>query len=316
MKTIVKLISALGVASIVATAPASAAPVHASPAVSYNSVKVNGNTVYYREAGPANAPVLLLLHGYPSSSHMFRNLIPKLAGKYHVIAPDLPGFGMTEVATDKKFVYTFDNLAQVIDEFTVAKKLDRFAIYVFDYGAPVGWRLAVAHPEKITAIISQNGNAYEAGLSTAWAPIQAYWKDNTPANREAIAGMLKPETTKWQYAEGVKDATTLPPDGYNLDQYFLDRPGQKDIQLDLFYDYRNNVAMYPKLHEYFRKNQPPLLAVWGKNDPFFLPPGAEAFKQDLPKAEVSFLDTGHFALETHNDEIAAKILDFLGRKLK
>jgi pimeloyl-ACP methyl ester carboxylesterase len=316
MNTIVNLMSAVGVAAAVAAGPVAAAAVHATPAVSYDSLVVNGNTVYYREAGPANAPVLLLLHGYPSSSHMFRNLIPQLAGKYRVIAPDLPGFGMTQLATDKRFAYTFDNLAQVIDEFTVAKKLDRFAIYVFDYGAPVGWRLAVAHPEKITAIISQNGNAYEDGLSAAWAPIQAYWKDNTAAKREAIAGMLKPETTKWQYAEGVKQASALSPDGYNMDQYFLDRPGQKDIQLDLFYDYRNNVAMYPKLHAYFRANQPPLLAVWGKNDPFFLPPGAEAFKQDLPQAEVSFLDTGHFALETHNDEIAAKILDFLGRKVK
>jgi pimeloyl-ACP methyl ester carboxylesterase len=232
----------------------------------------------------------------------------------HVIAPDMPGFGMTQTAPG--FVYTFDNLARVVNDFMQAKKLDRYAIYVFDYGAPVGWRLAVAHPERITAIISQNGNAYEEGLSAAWAPIKAYWNDPTPEHREAIAGMLTPETTKWQYTEGVQDPSSLSPDGYNLDQYFLERSGQRDIQLDLFYDYRNNIAMYPRLHEYFRKHQPPLLAVWGKHDPFFLPAGAEAFKRDLPQAEVNFFDTGHFALETHNAEIAEEMLDFLGRKVK
>jgi pimeloyl-ACP methyl ester carboxylesterase len=282
--------------------------------ISYGSLDVDGNNVYYREAGPKDAPTILLLHGFPSSSHMFRKLMPELAGKYHVIAPDMPGFGMTQTAPG--FVYTFDNLARVVNDFMQAKKLDRYAIYVFDYGAPVGWRLAVAHPERITAIISQNGNAYEEGLSAAWAPIKAYWNDPTPEHREAIAGMLTPETTKWQYTEGVQDPSSLSPDGYNLDQYFLERSGQRDIQLDLFYDYRNNIAMYPRLHEYFRKHQPPLLAVWGKHDPFFLPAGAEAFKRDLPQAEVNFFDTGHFALETHNAEIAEEMLDFLGRKVK
>jgi pimeloyl-ACP methyl ester carboxylesterase len=282
--------------------------------ISYGSLNVDGNNVYYREAGPKDAPTILLLHGFPSSSHMFRKLMPELAEKYHVIAPDMPGFGMTQTAPG--FIYTFDNLARVVDDFMQAKKLDRYAVYVFDYGAPVGWRLAVAHPERITAIISQNGNAYEEGLSAAWAPIKAYWNDPTPDHREAIAGMLAPETTKWQYTEGVQDPSSLSPDGYNLDQYFLDRSGQKDIQLDLFYDYRNNVAMYPRLHEYFRKNQPPLLAVWGKHDPFFLPAGAEAFKRDLPQAEINLFDTGHFALETHNEEIAEKLIDFLGRKVK
>jgi pimeloyl-ACP methyl ester carboxylesterase len=282
--------------------------------ISYGSLDVGGNNVYYREAGPKDAPTVLLLHGFPSSSHMFRKLMPELAGKYHVIAPDMPGFGMTQTAPG--FVYTFDNLARVVNDFMQAKKLDRYAIYVFDYGAPVGWRLAVAHPERITAIISQNGNAYEEGLSPAWAPIKAYWNDPTPEHREATAGMLTPETTKWQYMEGVQDPSSLSPDGYNLDQYFLERSGQRDIQLDLFYDYRNNIAMYPRLHEYFRKHQPPLLAVWGKHDPFFLPAGAEAFKRDLPQAEVNFFDTGHFALETHNGEIAEEMLDFLGRKVK
>ena len=284
--------------------------------ITYNTIDIDGINVFYREAGSADLPTLLLLHGYPTSSHMFRDLIPKLAGQYHVIAPDLPGFGMTTVPADKRFAYTFDRLAQVIDGFTVAKKLDKFAMYVFDYGAPVGWRLALAHPEKITAIISQNGNGYEEGLSTAWAPIQAYWKSPTADNRQALLGMVQPATTKWQYTEGVPDVSKVSPDGYNMDQYFLDKPGQTDIQLDLFLDYANNVAMYPQLHEYFRKYQPALLAVWGQNDPFFLPSGAQAFKRDLPGAEVSLFDTGHFALETHHDEIAARIVDFLGRKLK
>lgn len=314
-----RIAPALALSTMFAVAPglASAAPAVKDPVVRYATVDVQGHKVFYREAGDANAPTVLLLHGFPSSSHMFRNLIPKLASKYHVVAPDLPGFGLTEVKKDAGFQYTFDNLAQVIDGFTTAKKLNRYAIYVFDYGAPVGWRLAAAHPERISAIISQNGNAYEEGLSTGWTPIQAYWKEPTAENRAKLKMFMKLETTKWQYLEGVKDPSRVAPDGYIFDQYFLDKPGQEDIQLDIFLDYRTNVAKYPSFHDYFRKNQPPLLAVWGAHDPFFLPAGAAAFKKDLPKAEVHMLeDTGHFALESHGDEIAAMILEFLGRNVK
>lgn len=300
---------------IVEPSPAAAAS-HAVPVVRYAKIDVNGHQVFYREAGPADAPTVLLLHGFPTSSHMFRDLIPKLATRYHVVAPDLPGFGFTEVAKDKDFTYTFANLTAVVDGFTQAKKLSRYALFVFDYGAPVGWRLANDHPERVTAIISQNGNAYDEGLSQAWAPLQAYWKDSTSENRRALHAALTIDGTKWQYTEGVKDPGLLSPDGYTFDQALLDRPGQQDIQLDLMRDYANNVAQYPKYHAYFKTHQPPLMAIWGKNDPYFLPAGAEAFKRDLPKAEVRLLDTGHFALETHADEIASRTLEFLSRNVK
>src|SRR5436190_9306793 len=282
---------------------------------SYRYAIVNGNKIFYREAGSKTAPAIVLLHGFPTSSHMFRNLIPALSGRYHVVAPDLPGFGFSDAPDRARFRYTFERLAETIDSFTQAIGLDRFAIYFFDYGAPVGLRLALAHPERITAIISQNGNAYEEGLSEGWNPIQKYWKEPTPENRAALREFLKPATTKWQYLHGVKDEALVAPESYTLDSALLARPGNDEIQLDLFLDYASNVALYPKFQEYFRTKRTPLLAVWGKNDPFFLPPGAEAFRRDNPNAEVHFYDTGHFALETHHREIADTIRDFLNRKL-
>jgi len=282
---------------------------------SYQQAAVDGHMIFYREAGPKDRPTILLLHGFPTSSHMFRNLIPALADRHHVVAPDLPGFGFSDAPDRKQFRYSFENLAKIIDRFTQTIGIDQYAIYVFDYGAPVGLRLALAHPERVTAIISQNGNAYEEGLSQGWNPIQKYWKEPTAENRAALREFLKPEATKWQYVHGVQDATQVAPEAYGLDSALLARPGNDEIQLDLFLDYASNVALYPKFQEYFRTKRVPLLAVWGKNDPLFLPPGAEAFKRDNPSAEVHFFETGHFALETHTQEIADAIRDFLGRKL-
>ena len=281
----------------------------------HHNATIDGHNIFYREAGAKNAPALLLLHGFPTSSHMFRNLIPTLADRYHVIAPDLPGFGFSKSPGREDFRYTFENLAKVIDRFNEKIGLDRYAIYIFDYGAPVGLRLALAHPERITAIISQNGNAYEEGLSQGWNPIQKYWKDPTPANRAALKDFLTPEATKSQYLHGVADETLVAPEAYELDTALLARPGNEEIQLDLFLDYASNVALYPKFQAYFRTHRPPLLAVWGKNDPFFLPQGAEAFHRDNPDAEVHLFDTGHFALETHAAEIAPRIITFLRERL-
>jgi pimeloyl-ACP methyl ester carboxylesterase len=281
-------------------------------AIKYQHAEVDGFRVFYREAGSPDAPKLLLLHGFPSASHMFRELIPLLADRFHVVAPDLPGFGQSDMPSRDTFTYTFDRIAHVIDRFTEVVGFDRYAVYVFDYGAPTGFRLAVRHPERITGIISQNGNAYEEGLSDGWNPIRAYWQEPSRANREALRSFLAPETTRWQYSHGVVDASAVSPDGQNLDNYYLARPGADEVQLDLFGDYKSNVALYPTFQEYFRKYKPPLLAIWGKNDPFFVPPGAEAFKRDNPNAKVIFLDTGHFALETHAVEISVKIRDFLG----
>jgi pimeloyl-ACP methyl ester carboxylesterase len=282
---------------------------------SYHFAEFDGKKIFYRQAGARSAPTILLLHGFPTSSHMFRNLIPALAEHYHVVAPDLPGFGFS-ITPDRKTVrYNFENLAKVIQKFTETIGLERFAIYVFDYGAPVGFRLALAYPERITAIISQNGNAYEEGLSEGWNPIQRYWTKPTEDNRNALREFLKPEATKWQYTQGVADASQIAPESYTLDAALLARPGNDEIQLDLFLDYASNVALYPKFQDYFRAKQPPLLAVWGKNDPFFLPPGAEAFKRDNPNAEVHFYETGHFALETHAAEIADTINAFLQRTI-
>jgi pimeloyl-ACP methyl ester carboxylesterase len=282
---------------------------------SYQHAIVDGSKIFYREAGPKTAPTILLLHGFPTSSHMFRNVIPALADRYHVIAPDLPGFGFSDAPDRKRFHYTFENLAKVIDTLTQTIGLERYAIYVFDYGAPVGLRLALAHQGRVTAIISQNGNAYEEGLSQGWNPIQKYWKEPTPENRAALRDFLTPEATKSQYLYGVQDEALVAPEAYHLDSALLARAGNDEIQLDLFLDYASNIALYPKFQEYFRTHRPPLLAVWGKNDPFFLPPGAEAFKRDNPNAEVHFYDTGHFALETHHREISDAIREFLNRKL-
>ncbi|MGH8290939.1 MAG: alpha/beta fold hydrolase [Steroidobacteraceae bacterium] len=275
--------------------------------IKYQTADVDAIKIFYREAGAPSAPKLLLLHGFPSASHMFRDLIPLLADRFHIVAPDLPGFGQSDMPGDRN---TFDRIAEVIDRFTEVIGFDRYAVYVFDYGAPTGFRLAVKHPDRIIAIISQNGNAYEEGLSDGWNPIRAYWQDPSKANREALRGFLTPKTTIWQYTHGVPDPTRVSPDGYSLDNSYLSKPGMTELQLDLFGDYRSNVALYPTFQKYFRTHQPPLLAVWGKNDPFFLPPGAEAFKRDIPNAVVGFFDTGHFALETHAAEIAAAIREF------
>ena len=278
--------------------------------IKYLTADVDGFKVFYREAGPPDAPRLLLLHGFPSASHMFRGLIPLLADRWHIVAPDLPGFGNSHMASGG---HTFDGIAATIDRFTEVVGFDRYAVYVFDYGAPTGFRLAVKHPERITAIISQNGNAYEEGLSEGWNPIRAYWQDPSQANRDALRAFLTPETTIWQYTHGVSDPRIVSPDGYSLDNFYLTRPGAVEMQLDLFCNYKTNVALYPTFQAYFRTHRPPLLAVWGGNDPFFLPPGAEAFKRDIPDADVRFFDTGHFALETNCEEIAAAIRDFLTR---
>jgi pimeloyl-ACP methyl ester carboxylesterase len=284
-------------------APIAGVPV---PHTSVKRVAADGVSVFYREAGPPDAPVVLLLHGFPTSSFMYRELIPRLADRYRVIAPDLPGFGFTEVPAGRGYRYTFDALAATIEAFTGALRLARYALYIFDYGAPIGLRLAVAHPERVTAIVSQNGNAYEEGLGDAWAPIRRYWREPTKANRDAVRGVLSPEGIRWQYTFGVPD-----PDGYTLDAAMLARPGNDEIQLDLFLDYANNVKLYPKFQEYFRGARPPLLAIWGRNDPFFIPAGAEAYGRDNPAAIVQFLETGHFAIETHVEEIAASMRQFL-----
>ena len=278
--------------------------------VTFRKVNVDGIKVFYREAGPKAAPTILLLHGFPTAGHMFRDLIPRLADRFRLVAPDLPAFGQSDMPARGTFTYTFENIANVIDRLTEVIGLRRFAVYVFDYGAPVGFRLAMRRPERITAIISQNGNAYEEGLSAGWNPIRAYWEVPSQANREALRTLLSPETTVWQYTHGVPDPTSVSPDGYSLDNFYLARPGADEVQLDLLGDYKSNVALYPAFQQYFRTSRPPLLAVWGKNDPFFLPPGAEAFRRDIPGAVVRFFDTGHFALETHADEIAATICDF------
>jgi pimeloyl-ACP methyl ester carboxylesterase len=276
--------------------------------IHYRTAAVGDHQIFYREAGDPNQTTLLLLHGFPSSSHMFRNLIPLLADRFHIVAPDLPGFGFSQSPPRSQFKYTFDNLATVIEAFTEVVRLQRYALYVFDYGAPVGYRLAMKHPERVTAILSQNGNAYEEGLSDAWDPIRRYWAEPTAENRNAVCdALLTFEGTRWQYTHGVANPEMVAPESYTLDSALLERPGNKDIQLDLFLNYASNLALYPAFQQYFRDAKPPLLAIWGKHDPFFIPPGAEAYRRDNPNAVVKFLDTGHFALETHVEEIAAAI---------
>lgn len=281
--------------------------------VRYRTVDVDGLPIFYRTAGPVDAPAILLLHGFPTSSHMFRHFMPLLADRFRLIAPDLPGFGRSAQPERESFAYTFEHLAEVIGRFTETIGLERFALYVFDYGAPVGLRLASAHPERISAIISQNGNAYAEGLSEAFNPIRAYWDDPNPANRDALKALLQPETAWFQYQHGVDDLSLISPDGPTLDNYYLSRPGNADVQLDLFLDYRSNIEAYPSFQTYLRTHQPPLLAIWGRHDPFFRPEGAEAFRRDVPNASVKLLETGHFALETHAHEIAQEVSSLLSR---
>jgi pimeloyl-ACP methyl ester carboxylesterase len=282
------------------------------PVTSVHKVEADGVEVFYRAAGDPSAPVLLLLHGFPASSFMFRELIPRLADRYRVIAPDLPGFGFTEVPEKRAYRYSFEALACTVEAFTDALGLNRYTLYVFDYGAPTGFRLAMGHPERVAAIISQNGNAYEEGLGDAWGPIRKYWSAPTAENREVLRqNVLTLEATRWQYTHGIANPEGVAPESYTLDAALMERPGNKEIQLDLFLDYRSNLKLYPKFQEYFRSAKPPLLAIWGKNDPFFIPAGAEAFRKDLPNAQVQLLDTGHFAIETHVVEIAAAMKEFL-----
>ena len=305
-----------GAPALAATAiPASVAvpaPSHPDvPVTQIRRVQADGVNVFYREAGPADAPVILLLHGFPTSSFQYRELIPRLADKYRVIAPDLPGFGFTEVPAERGYTYSFQHLAKTVEAFTQALHLSRYALYVFDYGAPTGFRLAMAHPERVTAIVSQNGNAYEAGLGDAWAPIQQYWREPTAEHREVVHQALSPAGIRSQYTEGVPNPERIAPEGYTLDAAMIARPGNMDIQLDLFLDYANNVKLYPAFQECFRKSKPPLLAIWGRFDPFFIPAGAEGFKRDNPNATVQFLDTGHFALETNVQDVALAMRRFL-----
>ncbi|NWD06883.1 alpha/beta fold hydrolase [Pseudomonas gingeri] len=281
--------------------------------ITYRFAEADGISVFYREAGAPDAPVLLLLHGFPSSSHQFRDLIPLLAEKYRLIAPDLPGFGFTEVPAERNYVYTFDALGETLRQFVDVLGLKRYALYFFDYGAPTGLRLALAYPERVSAIVSQNGNAYLEGLGEAWAPIRQYWAERSQANGQVINdAVLNLQGTRWQYVEGVSNPEVIAPEAYYLDALLLERPGNKDIQLDLFYDYQNNLKLYPAFQQFFRDTQVPTLAIWGKGDPFFIPPGAEAYKRDNPNAVVELLDTGHFALETHVGHIAQRIVDVLG----
>ena len=287
------------------------------PRVFYRTAQLEGLNLFYREAGPAGAPAVVLLHGFPSSSHMYRNLIPILATRYHVIAPDYPGFGYSDAPHADKFEYTFDRLALVIQTFLEQKGIEKYSIYIQDYGSPVGFRLATAHPERVQAIISQNGNAYDEGLSPFWAEyLQPYWKQRNAETEAKMRGLLSLDATKMQYLTGVRDPEQVSPDAWQHDQSLLDRAGNQDIQLDLFYDYRNNLALYPAWHEYLRTKRPPVLLVWGKNDQIFIEPGARAFLRDQPEAELNLLDTGHFALEEDAETIGKLMLDFLGRKVK
>lgn len=282
--------------------------------IRYRTQPVGNADIFYREAGPLDAPLILLLHGFPTSSHMFRDLIPKLADRYRVIAPDLPGFGQTKTPPRNAFNYSFDSLAEVIGGFVDGLGLTRYALYIFDYGAPIGLRLALRHPERVTAIITQNGNAYTDGFSSEWGPWEAYWRDPTPAHREATRASLTDDAIRFQHEHGAP-AELVAPDAYLLDTFYMHRPGADEIQLDLILSYRTNVALYPEFQAYFRTHRPPVLAVWGKNDAFFVPAGAEAYRRDNPDAEIHLLDAGHFALETHHDEIAALMRDFLARRL-
>jgi pimeloyl-ACP methyl ester carboxylesterase len=286
-----------------------------SSTVHYNTIRIGDVDVFYREAGSKNAPVLLLLHGFPTSSNMFRNLIPRLAGSFRVIAPDYPGYGFSSMPDRKDFSYTFENMTNIVEQLAVKLELDKYTLYVMDYGAPIGYRLAIRHPEKVTGLIVQNGNAYDEGLLAFWDPIKRYWNNATPENRAALTFMVSPETTKWQYQNGVGEVAHLDPTTWTLDQVLLDRPGNGDIQLDMLFDYGSNIPLYPQFQDFFRKYQPPTLIVWGKNDYIFPPEGAIPYKRDIPSVQTHLLDTGHFALETHGEEIASRIEKFFGNRL-
>ncbi|RYG87743.1 MAG: alpha/beta hydrolase [Alphaproteobacteria bacterium] len=303
-----------------APAPApsrAAANVASTASVSYRTVKVDGVNIFYREAGPKDAPTILLLHGFPTSSQMFRKLIPLLADRYHVIAPDYPGYGQSDMPAMKDFTYSFDNLARVVDKFTEAVGVTKFAMYVQDYGAPIGFRIAAAHPERVTAIVVQNGNAYDEGIDNDfWKPLKQYWADKSEANGAKLRPLFELGATKWQYTEGARDVTRISPDAWTLDQAYMDRPGNKDIQLELFHSYGSNPGHYAQWQSYFRKHQPPMLIVWGKNDKIFPPAGATPYLRDLPKAQLHLLDTGHFALEEESATIGALMRNFLAKALR
>ncbi len=320
-----KTLLSLAAAALLATTSAYAAPqtqsasaehVVAVEQVRHRTVSVDGVEVFYREAGPADAPVLLLLHGFPTSSHMFRDLIPRLAQRYRVIAPDYPGFGYSAAPPRESFAYTFDHYAQIVDKFTQQLGVNRYALYVMDYGAPVGFRLATAHPERVTAIVVQNGNAYDEGITGFWDPIKAYWRTGATTEREALRWLTSLKATQWQYTDGVRDVSLVSPDAWTVDQSRLDRPGNQEIQLDLFYDYRNNLPLYPQWQQYFRQYKPPMLVVWGANDQIFVAAGAAPYRRDNPNAQVHMFDTGHFALETHGPQIATMIGKFLDRNVR
>jgi pimeloyl-ACP methyl ester carboxylesterase len=305
-----------GAAAFQAVPAAQASADEPAPVVTHHrTATIDGIKIFYREAGAADAPVVLLLHGFPTSSHMFRNLIPALADRYHVIAPDYPGFGQSDMPDHKAFAYTFDRFGEIVAALLDQLQVKRFAMYVMDYGAPVGWRLALKNPERITALIVQNGNAYDEGLKEFWDPIKAYWADHSEEHRQALHGLVSPEITKFQYTDGVSDVSRVAPDNWIHDQALLDRPGNADIQMDIFYDYRTNLPLYPAVQAYFRKHQPPALIVWGKNDKIFPADGAYPYKRDLPKVEFHLIDTGHFALEDKADEMVPLIRDFLSRTI-
>jgi pimeloyl-ACP methyl ester carboxylesterase len=296
-----------------AAAPAEPTATAQPAPVRYRTVPIDGVDVFFREAGPPGAPVVLLLHGFPTSSHMFRNLIPALADRYRVVAPDYPGFGQSGMPDRDRFAYTFDGYARIVGKLTERLGLERYALYVMDYGAPVGFRLATAHPERVSAIVVQNGNAYDEGIEKFWDPLKAYWSSGSPQDREALRWATSLDATRWQYTQGVPDPSAVSPDTWTIDQALLDRPGNQEIQLDLFHDYRTNLALYPVWQAYFRERRPPMLVIWGKHDEIFVAAGAAPYRRDDPRAEVHLLDTGHFALETHGPEIARLMRDFLGR---